>query len=100
MLAARLIRVVPLFRIFHSLNAEKDSAEISLVRSGHYVQTASAGLRRRGLRPFAPLGLKPQTPRIYLTKFALSIFAVRAGEVKAKERREGGAGFSLPACDV
>ena len=65
MLAARLIRDVPLFRIFHSLNAEIESAEISLVRSGHYVQTASAGLRRRGLRPFAPLGLKPQPPMIY-----------------------------------
>ena len=140
-------------------------AEICLVRSGPYVQTASAGLGGDRASPYVPTGATPQPPMIYQSwviitavrrtegrrgnapvpttarggfhktyksalsrsaaalkkkqahfgvkrqgfpcersrgtrrglSSALSCFAVKAGEVKAKERREGGAGFSLPA---
>ena len=48
---------------FPALNAEIGSAELSLVRSVHSYRQPRLGKRREGLRPFAPLGLRPR-PRL------------------------------------
>ena len=56
---------VPSVDLLNLLYCCIDSAELSLVRSGHYVQTVSAGLGGDRASPYVPTGATPQPPMIY-----------------------------------